>query len=276
MISQTAITAWRNVAPWGTPDQVEHDLVLSRVICELYNHPVIAQNLVFRGGTALHKLFFNPAGRFSEDLDFVQRHAEPIGNTVDAIRSCLDPWLGNPAWKQNQGRFTLYYRFKTEIEPVITRKVKIEINTREHFNVQPYASQYFPVNNSWFQGESQVLTYSIEELLATKLRALYQRKKGRDLYDLWYGIQQLNLLNKDIMISTFEHYMLKDNTPVSRAEFEKNLFAKKKDIVFNQDIQPLLSVDQAEQYQLEQAYNMVFNELLIKLQGEPWKGIGDI
>jgi len=137
MIPQTAITAWRKVAPWGSSDQVEHDLVLSRAICELYRHPIVAEKLVFRGGTALHKLFFEQAGRFSEDLDFVQIHAEPFGVTADAIRECLDPWLGVPTRKQNQGRFTLNYRFKTEIEPIVTRKVKIEINTREHFNVLP-------------------------------------------------------------------------------------------------------------------------------------------
>ena len=191
MIPQNAITAWRKSVPWGSPDQVEHDLVLSRAICELYAHPIIAEQLVFRGGTALHKLFFDPAGRFSEDLDFVQAKAEPIGRTTDAIRECLDHWLGEPSWKQNHGRFTLTYRFRTEIEPIITRKVKIEINTREHFNVHPYIRKSFYVKNSWFQGGSQVLTYSVEELLATKLRALYQRKKGRDLYDLWYVVHQL-------------------------------------------------------------------------------------
>ena len=58
MIPQAAITAWRNQASWGNVDQVEHDLVLSRAICELYKHPLIANELVFRGGTALHKLFF--------------------------------------------------------------------------------------------------------------------------------------------------------------------------------------------------------------------------
>ncbi len=52
MIPQAAITAWRNVAPWGSSDQVEHDLVLSRAICELYTHPIIAKCLIFRGGTA--------------------------------------------------------------------------------------------------------------------------------------------------------------------------------------------------------------------------------
>jgi predicted nucleotidyltransferase component of viral defense system len=79
MIPQASIIAWSHITPWGSPDQVEHDLVLSRAICELYKNPVIAENLLFRGGTALHKLFFDQAGRFSEDLDFVQVKAEPIG-----------------------------------------------------------------------------------------------------------------------------------------------------------------------------------------------------
>jgi predicted nucleotidyltransferase component of viral defense system len=161
MIPQTAITAWRNIAPWASPDQVEHDLVLSRAICELYRNPVVTETLVFRGGTALHKLFFETAGRFSEDLDFVQINAEPIGKTVNAIRECLDHWLGEPSWKQNQGRFTLNYRFKTEIEPVIIRKVKIEINTREHSNAEPHIKKAYSVKNSWFQGEVEVLTHPI-------------------------------------------------------------------------------------------------------------------
>jgi predicted nucleotidyltransferase component of viral defense system len=272
MIFQTAITAWRKIAPWGSSDQVEHDLILSRVICELYTHPAIAERIVFRGGTALHKLFFGRAGRFSEDLDFVQIKAEPIGKTVDAIRERLDHWLGKPSWKQNQGRFTLNYNFKTEIEPIVTRKVKIEINTREHFNIQPYIKKFFRVKSAWFQGEARVLTYSIEELLATKLRALYQRKKGRDLYDLWYVLYQLRDLNTEEIIKIFEHYMKLGNVFVSRAEFEKNLLRKKKDIVFNRDIHFLLSMEQERQYKLEQAYKVVLDNFIVKLQGKPWKG----
>jgi predicted nucleotidyltransferase component of viral defense system len=61
MIPQTNIIAWRRQAPWGSPDQVEHDLVLSRAISELYANPIIVRNLLFRGGTALHKLFFTKA-----------------------------------------------------------------------------------------------------------------------------------------------------------------------------------------------------------------------
>lgn len=183
MIPRIPLNAWRQYAPWLSSDQVEHDLVLSRAICELYNHPLIQTQLAFRGGTALHKLFFPQSGRFSEDLDFVQVEAVPIGAVGDAIRECLDPWLGKPNWKQGQGRFTLNYRFETEIEPIVSRKVKIEINTREHFSLLGYHSQEYAVNNAWFTGQAQVKTFSIEELLGTKFRALYQRKKGRDLFD---------------------------------------------------------------------------------------------
>ena len=68
MIPQSYIIDWSHSAPWSSPDQVEHDLVLSRAICELYSNPILSKELVFRGGTALHKLFFKNAGRFSEDL----------------------------------------------------------------------------------------------------------------------------------------------------------------------------------------------------------------
>jgi hypothetical protein len=98
----------------------------------------------------------------------VQVRAEPIGEIVTAIRNCLDHWLGKPSWKQNQGRFTFYYRFSTEIEPILSRKVKIEINTREHFSVQPYVEKQFQLNSLWFQGAANVLTYVIEELLAAR------------------------------------------------------------------------------------------------------------
>lgn len=68
MIPRAAITEWRHYAPWSGNDQVEHDLVLSRAICELYQHPLIQEELVFRGGTALHKLFTETQGRFREAL----------------------------------------------------------------------------------------------------------------------------------------------------------------------------------------------------------------
>jgi hypothetical protein len=82
MIPRAAITAWRPSAPWSTDAQVEQDLVLSRAIVEIFSDPTLASALVFRGGTALHKLFLAPAQRYSEDIDLVQAAPGPIGADV--------------------------------------------------------------------------------------------------------------------------------------------------------------------------------------------------
>lgn len=117
MIPRANITAWRRSAPWPDNSQVEQDLLLSRALVAMFEQPIVADQAVFRGGTALHKLFFDPAGRYSEDIDLVQREAGPIGELVDGIREALDPWLGKPQWKQGNGRFTLDYRFDTTFAP---------------------------------------------------------------------------------------------------------------------------------------------------------------
>lgn len=265
MISQNAIIAWRKHAPWLGTDQVEHDLILSRAICELYQHSMIRENLVFRGGTALHKLFFDTAGRFSEDLDFVQIKAAPIGDVISVIRDILDPWLGQPNWKQNQGRFTLNYRFQTELAPITSRKVKVEINTREHFNIQPHITKFFRVESPWFTGSTEVLTYTLEELLGTKFRALYQRKKGRDLYDFWYAMKHWPDLDIASVINIFQQYMLFDNLSVSEAQLKRNIELKQDDKVFNADISALLTTDQARQYQHAEAFDLVLRRFVTKM-----------
>ena len=113
---------------------------------------------------------------------------EAIGALVDAIREALDPWLGDPRWKRGAGRFTLGYRFNTSFEPVATMRLKVEINTREHFSILGIGRRTFAVKNPWFQGEADIPTYELEDLLGTKMRALFQRKKGRDLFDLWLAL----------------------------------------------------------------------------------------
>jgi predicted nucleotidyltransferase component of viral defense system len=135
VIPRAYITAWRAHAPWADDAQVEQDLVLSRAIVELFQEPLIAESLAFRGGTALNKLFFDPPARYSEDIDLVQATPGPMGPVMTAIRSKMDPWLGEARYKQGEGRVTLTYRFESETPPVTPLKLKIEINTREHFAV---------------------------------------------------------------------------------------------------------------------------------------------
>ena len=272
MIPRANITAWRASAPWPDNSQVEQDLLLSRALVAMYEQPAVAEQATFRGGTALHKLFFDPAGRYSEDVDLVQRDAGPIGELVDAIRAALDPWLGKPSWKQGKGRFTLYYRFETTFVPVVRMRLKVEINTREHFSVLGLQRREYQVSNPWFSGRAEIATYSFAEVLGTKMRALYQRKKGRDLFDLWLALTGQDV-DPDEIVRCFTEYMAFGETPATRAQFEANMAGKLDDALFVDDIAPLLRPGM--NYDIRTAWETVHEALVCRLPGEPWKGSGE-
>ncbi len=271
MIPRANITAWRKSAPWPDNTQVEQDLVLSRALVELFTRPGAADRVAFRGGTALHKLYFDPPGRYSEDIDLVQRDAGPIGPLVSEIRAALDPWLGTPKWKAGHGRFTLYYRFDTTFTPVVQMRVKVEINTREHFAVHGFTTRPLVVTNPWFSGAAEVSTYTLSELLGTKLRALYQRKKGRDLFDLTLGLDHPET-DPALLVAAFERYMEFGEAPVSRAQFEANMAAKMVDPTFLGDVPTLLRT--GLDYDPGEAWPRVQSALIAQLRGQRWKGDG--
>lgn len=259
MIPQAAITHWRNFAPWPQDAQVEQDLILCRSLIEIFSDPVISNALVLRGGTALHKLYASRETRYSEDIDLVQNIPGPIGQLMNALRARLDPILGNPRRERSRGNVTLRYRMESEIPPVVPLRLKIEINTREHFSVFGVVERSFGIRSPWFQGKAAVKTYTLDELLATKLRALYQRRKGRDLFDLWLGVETKGVEPRRI-IDTFRRYMKVEGKKVGRNTFEKNLAAKLASGAFNEDIRPLLAAK--VRYNAEAAAKIVMDKLL--------------
>ncbi len=212
MIPKDYITAWRVHAPWRQNAQVEQDLVISRAIVEMFRASPIADRLAFRGGTALNKLYWQPAARYSEDIDLVQVKPGPIGETLDLVRGVLDPWLGKPQRKLKEGRVNLVYRYPSEDVPPMKMRLKIEINSREHFTELGLARVPIRVDSRWFTGEAEVTTYELDELLATKLRALYQRKKGRDLFDLWFALEQ-DAVDTEALLRCFARYMAEGGHP---------------------------------------------------------------
>lgn len=187
MIPADFIVEWRQHVAWVPSAQVEQDLVLSRVLVEIFRDVELAESLAFRGGTALFKLHLTPAPRYSEDSDLVQTRAEPIGATLDRLRSRLDPWLGEPKRSFGEGRVTLLCRFASEDTEPLPLRLKVEINSREHFSVLGIENRPFDLRSRWSSGSAPISTYHLDELLGTKLRALYQRRKGRDLFDLWWA-----------------------------------------------------------------------------------------
>lgn len=242
MIPRDYITEWRAEAPWIEDAQVEQDLVISRALVDMFSHPVLQEALAFRGGTALYKLHLRSAARYSEDIDLVQVKAEPAGPVMRVLHEVLDPWLGEPKYKQTNARVTFSYRFASEDTPSMPLRLKVEINTREHFTVDGFTKLPFEVESRWLNGSCEINTYELNELLGTKLRALYQRKKGRDLFDLAVALDHSDAAPKRI-VQILHAYMDHGGHHVTRKQFEENLANKLRDQNFVSDIGPLLAPD---------------------------------
>ena len=241
MIPKDYITEWRREAPWIEDVQVEQDLVISRALVEIFENPVLKDALAFRGGTAIYKLFLKPPARYSEDIDLVQVNAEPIGDIMTALREALCPWVDkNPRYKQGEGRVAFKFRFQSENSSPLPLTLKVEINTREHFAVHGLKAIPFEVQSRWYEGKTDIPSYELNELLGTKMRALYQRRKGRDLFDLAIALDHEDS-DPQTIVETFTAYMDHGKNTVTKTLFEENLTAKMKSQQFAADIGPLLS-----------------------------------
>ena len=258
MIPQAYITAWGQHVPWQTPEQIEQDLVICRALVQIFNDPLLATSLAFRGGTALNKLYLQPQPRYSEDIDLVQITAGPFGPLIDRLRDVLD-FLGRPQIKSKNNNTTLVFKFESEFPPVQTLRLKVETNCREHFSALGWHYADFAVESDWYQGSCQLTTYYLAELLGTKLRALYQRRKGRDLFDLHRALTT-TAVDPAQIVACFQQYMAAEESTVSQQQFLDNLTDKMENVGFLGDTTALLRP--VEAYNPQQAYVLVRNRLL--------------
>src|SRR6202140_2353961 len=247
MIPVMNIIAWGNVVPWAEQRQVEQDLVISRAIIDLFADPFLSEQLRFRGGTALNKLHFPAPIRYSEDIDLVRTTPGPIGPILDRIRKILEPWLGHANFEQSKVAPKLKFRVQAE-DPAATAQIrlKVEINPAEIEAYDPPQAISFRVDNPWFSGNAEIPTFSREEMLATKLRALLQRNKGRDLFDLAHSLDVFEGWNTGLLVECFGRYLQRSEVRISRAEAEQRMFAKLNNPGFLADMRPLLAAAEAE------------------------------
>jgi predicted nucleotidyltransferase component of viral defense system len=263
MIPQAYITEWSQQVPWQNNEQVEQDLVICRVLIEIFSDEWLASSLAFRGGTALHKLYLYPQPRYSEDIDLVQVRAEPIKETVQRLQAALD-FLGESSVKPKRDGIQIICRFDSEFLPSVSLRLKLEANTREHFTVQGLEQFPFQVKSSWFDGSCNLTTYSLEELLGTKLRALYQRKKGRDLYDIFIALTKKPELDIDALLHCYREYMnFSVVNPPTQREYLLNMEAKMRDSEFLGDTTSLLRPDAP--YNPHEAYDLVKTTLIERI-----------
>ena len=248
MIPTAQITEWRRHAPWANDDDVEQDLVISRALIELFRVQFLRDRLAFRGGTALHKLVLAPATRYSEDIDLVLLVDEPLGPILDAVRDAL-AWI-NPKPTRDRG-FNLTMKFGFETAAGTPRKLKVEANRGEHFSAPRVVEVAYSVDSPFFKGDTRIRTYALEELLSTKFRALYQRSKGRDLYDLWYAAQQKQVAFDQVYALFTEYWKNDGKETLRRDAVRQNMDAKHARGVFA-DVRPLLRTGTA--YDPDTAY----------------------
>lgn len=269
MIPLAYVTQWSVNAPWPEMRLIEQDLIICRAICDIFKHPKLRQQIAFRGGTAINKLLFESPLRYSEDIDLVQTRPGPIGEIIDGVRDALS-WLGKCNRDQAPHTTHLIFRFQPEVGDGKPLKLKVEINTREHQSLYGLKEYPFKMISDWHTAATQVVSFEPEELFGTKLRALLQRSKNRDLFDLNEGLLRLDL-DRNRVIECLSHYTGLEACIISRANAEERML-KKLNQSLTEDIAPLLpsgvTFDSSSSIA---AFGRIWGELIVRIPGDAWK-----
>jgi len=254
MIPSSDITKWSLNHPWSSREQIEQDFLLSQAICEIAKDSLLGGELVIRGGTALHKLFLPKPLRYSEDIDYVRSSIGGIG----AIMNQLVMLGGNLGYKANS-QLTKYPKvfWKGIAESGQPIKIKIEINTYERVPSLPLAMIRHNVDVDCYSSCADIRSFQVEELVATKIRALYQRSKGRDLFDIWLALEVL-ALDPITIVSAFQPYLPEG---ITAKQAIKNLEKKLENRQFLDDLNGLAVLSEID-YHPRQAADKVIEKLL--------------
>ena len=210
----------------------------------------------------MHKLYLAPQVIYSEDIDLVQVESGPIKPIVERLDAVL-AWLPGKSFDLRRYGFRMRFRYNSELPPSVPMRLKVEVNTYEHFSELGFVKMPFMVENAWFSGSCEIKTYSLEELLGTKLRALYQRKKGRDLFDMDYARQRAEV-DIDAVLRCWRRYMTHGGQTVPTAkEFQVNMEEKLSLPEYCDDVRLMLRPGM--DFSAETAYSFVRDSFIDRL-----------
>lgn len=185
---------------------IEKDYILDWVLWGISQAPGLRDNLVFKGGTALHKMYFED-WRFSVDLDFTTMNKmtpaeltsnfqkvcksvnEVSGNILNfkTIETVNDESSGNMSFFEIKLEYVGPRKQQSGDLPTITNHItdkELVFDTK----IQTLVSPYPDIPEQFF-----LHTYSLEEIVAEKLRTIiYQRCWARDIYDTWRLLREYN------------------------------------------------------------------------------------
>jgi hypothetical protein len=132
----------------------------------------------------------------------------------------------------------------------------------------------FSVENPWFTGTADIPTFSNEELLSTKVRALLQRNRGRDLMDIAHALDIFEDFDAAKTVEVLGKYLAATGISISREEAERRMFSKLNNPNFMADVRPLLSADEAENFDeqaAKTAFVEVFDKIIRLMPGKAWQ-----
>lgn len=253
-LTRQDILAHQTVVPWPSQRQVEQDLLLCRGMEAIFGDAFLRAQVAMRGGTLLHKVYLAPAARFSEDIDLVAVGDRPEDHIRKALRRVLASVLGTPrtsAWDalalaiRNKARpsriLRMTYAVPSTSTPGATVEIVVEVNVTERTPHRPVVEIPFEFPFRGVSMTTGIVGYDIHEMLGTKLRALLQRRRGRDLFDLYWA---LTLAQPPVdpaeVIDSFLHYLRQEAVVARRAEFVAILESHLADPGFRSDMDHLL------------------------------------
>lgn len=203
------------------PSIVEKDYVLGWILNGIYNHSEAQNSWIFKGGTALKKCYFNDY-RFSEDLDFSLAEIDYEDSSKwRALILDISDWVNEHSgieipekfieidmYKSPQGqkmiqaslRFNGPLRRKTNLP-----RIKLDLCPHEKIILKPEKN---PIHHPYSDSLKDIIEatcYPFDEIFAEKIRALAERSRARDLYDIIHLYQSRNRIkNKKNLLKILE------------------------------------------------------------------------
>jgi predicted nucleotidyltransferase component of viral defense system len=183
--------------------QIEKDYVIGWILKGISNIEILKGRLLFKGGTALRKIYFAEY-RLSEDLDFTYNGEDYRTEVIDKYFNELIDWEKTEVrismdvkdkHEHQTGNYTFYLAYTGPLGGAGANKsIKVDIANDEILCNDPVEMK---VNNEYsdLNEEFTILNYTLDEIVAEKMRTLMQRTQPRDLYDIWYMFE---VENKDI------------------------------------------------------------------------------
>ena len=207
MIPSRALDEWQRVVPWTSPHEIEQDLVLARLIAEVAQHPVVGSSLALKGGTCLHKLWLPEPWRYSEDLDYDvcgEVSLDDVKNAIAEIGHRVG--FSTHAARMGRGEQPVHHtRLHGSFGDGAPMAIKIDVDAHASEPALPHASRPFAVDSSWFRSNAEVVCHKPAELLASKVAALYRRRRHRDLFDIWAALKA-GIATPQEVAGCFERY----------------------------------------------------------------------